>query len=102
MASRDGTPAAYSIAYEMGSHQLLVAWARMIAYLGPRKVVTASQCGRVLVERWRAIFMLRIVGKVWKCQEARNLWFALFLEVSWIHCEFLSVDGRRDQRDNDG
>jgi hypothetical protein len=86
----------------MGSHQLLVAWTHKIAHLGSRKVVTASECGRVSVKRWRAIFVLRIVGKVRKGEETRNLWLALFLEVSWIHYVFLSIEGCRDQRDNDG
>ena len=59
----------------------------VVANLCSREVMARGERGRVLVECWLAIFIFRIVWKMWKTEKARLLWLPLLLKVLGVHFE---------------
>lgn len=74
----------------------------VLANLCSREVVAGSERGRVLVECWLAIFIFRIVWKMWKTEKARLFWLALLLKVLRIHFEAAKKWGLCDIRQLNG
>jgi hypothetical protein len=87
MASLEGTPAAYSIAFDSRSVSGVAHRLRppAIANLSTRKIVTGSKSRRVFVQSRLAI-PHGIVCKMGKAEEAGLLWLLLFFKIARVHC----------------
>jgi hypothetical protein len=64
----------------------------LAAYLSSWEVVASGERGRVLVQRWFAIFIFCIVWKMWETEKTRLFWLSLLLEVFGVHFQATKID----------
>ena len=57
----------------------------VVADLSSREVVAGSECRRVLVEGWFAIFMFCVIWEMGKTEESWLLWLPLLLKIFGVH-----------------
>jgi hypothetical protein len=86
MASRDGTPAAYSIAYELVNGTTQWLYRQGITDLSAWEIVALGESRGVPVQGWLAILESRAIRKMREGEKPRFLGFALLLEIRRIHC----------------
>jgi len=57
----------------------------MLTHLSSGMVMSAGDCGRVLVQHRSTLRVLCVIWQVWEVQKARLFWFVLLSFIGRVH-----------------